>query len=95
MGKEVFLYASARPVKIGKRKRTRPCVAIGDMADYVWKNQYAGAGRFLPEIDATIQEMTAEETSDFLKDENVGAGDLENIAKDVDNTQLEIGRAHV
>lgn len=91
LGKEVFLYASARPVKIGKRKRTRPCVAIGDMADYVWKNQYAGAGRFLPEIDATIQEMTAEETSDFLKDENVGAGDLENIAKDVDNTQLEAG----
>ena len=90
-GKEVFLYASARPVKIGKRKKNRPSVAIADMNDYVFKTQYFGAGRFLSVEDATIKEMTQEETSDILIEEKVKSSDLENVTKEVDSVQLESG----
>ena len=90
-GKEVFIFSSARPMKIGKRKRTRPSVAIADMNDYVWKNQYAGAGRFLSEKDATIEAMTAEETESIFDTEKVSASDFENVSKDLDGTQIESG----
>ena len=90
-GKEVFLYASPRPVKIGKRKRTRASVALGDMNDYVFKNQYFSAGRFLSTQDATLSAMVEKETTDILQEENVKSSDFEDVQKDINSAQLESG----
>lgn len=90
-GKEVFLYASPRPVKIGKRKRTRASVAIGDMNDYVFKNQFFGTGRFLNIKDETLSAMVEKETTDIFQEENVKASDFEDVKKDINSASLESG----
>lgn len=91
LGKEVFIYSSARPVKINKRKRTRASVAIADMNEYVWEKQFFDTGRFLPTEDATIKEMMAEETTDILQEEKVSATDFDNVSKEIDAAQLASG----